>query len=276
MEKHVTEVQKKFRNFLAVTEVQDRKFTEYKNKRLNELYLRQKGRQILFFLKDSVLKLKYEREEAMRQEAFKAKRRKAVLNNEFSVNYRNSKIIKMMPGGLMHHQSKIYDSIPSIYCIYRIKTNKRPLTAIEKFQQPTESSCSRFKQINIRRNSPKPRQPSPRLRQPCHAKSLEKIKESNKKKFEHVESKLMEDTVCSFNRNHSVPHPPTPDFARKPEKPKKIRWNFLKSTVSFEQHTMDSLKTTNQSTFPTRNNTPNISHRPTTAQIHRNCVSPLN
>lgn len=272
----VLKIQKKFRQYLTSEIIAVKKFEAYREKRLQEIKENHSVKVITNFMKEALEKILKEKEE-LRKFNEVSKRRKGITN---TMRVRVSTKREISPyGQLFDAFSPLvplekFNYIPNVYSIFRPVTSKqRKLTQAEKTQLHTESSCSRRKSISVCRNSG-PLLRNPKLPIETVSNSMvfytESIKKKNLEKFAHITPNVQGHTESSYNRANAEDTPPTPEFFKSESKYKKIHWNFLKPTASFENYKKTVIgnitKSTVFTTYSSKTPTPYIT-RPSTGKV---------
>jgi hypothetical protein len=258
----ITAIQIKFKAFLAQEHVSQKKFEKEKEEKLEKLRLNQKARIVYRFLRKCLNIFRKEKEDLRMSSLLPRYRRKAIRNNNIISNKPRTSLLSVISQS--HSPAldpDVSTSIPNIFGIYRIITNKnRPLSSAEKSQQQTESSCIRRRSVMVKRFYPP-------VSTSCSLKlDDEKLSKVSKDRYSHVYSNYLHDTESSYNRINCEPQPPTPDFIRNKEFTKKKIFKLRKQpTIITKSQKMGSvIKSTIFSTHGSRSTTPNVGTRPRT------------
>lgn len=262
-EENVLKIQKKFRQFLSEFKHRTVKHEFYKESRLLYIRIRIAGRVISRFMKKTIERLAFEREE-QRKLLIIGSRRKGIRNVRRSKHYTNKNDFFTRFSQVFTSGSEDKEMIPNIYSIFRInRPRNRPLTPSEHTQLQTEASSNRRRSVSFKRNLPKIEKFS----------LVKEVKEEDKKvkdkdKVFRKSELYLQNTESSYNRMVFKDQPPTPEFLKVEKKSRKINWTFLKPTITSEIYKASrySGKSAALSTHFTRTPSPSTSSRPKVQQ----------
>ena len=224
-----------------------------------------------------------EEREKRRRLIEQSRRRKAIRNTNKPIVRQKETLQPKFIGSLspLRKSSDKIDYIPSIYSIFPASPPKvKELTQSEKTRMQTESSCLRRKSILVKRVSPTRLISTEKISAKIvEEESFKKLQKNNKRRYAHILPNVLGQTESSFNRVNCDSSPSTPDFFQTEPRSKIIRWNFLKTTASFENYKQSKMTSSAKSTvFSALSSrtayTPNNT-RSETMQIKRNNTNTL-